>query len=72
MTFVAYEAGFTVLAFGQHLAVEDVIAEMPLFLEGGAHVSVPLEETYQRAYAEVPRRWRQVVESSSESERENG
>jgi hypothetical protein len=40
----------------------DSLAEMPLFLEPTARVPVPLEATYQRAFAALPRRWRTVLE----------
>ncbi len=36
---------------------------MLLFLEPGAYVLVPLEATYQRAFAAVPRRWQRVLEA---------
>ena len=35
---------------------------MPLFLQPGAYVEVPLEATYREAFAAVPRRWRDVLE----------
>jgi hypothetical protein len=37
---------------------------MPLFLRPDRHVPVPLEETYQTAWQNVPQRWRQVLESA--------
>jgi hypothetical protein len=37
---------------------------MPLFLEPGAHVLVPLEATYERATAALPRRWRVVLDGA--------
>jgi hypothetical protein len=39
---------------------------MPLFLEPGGHVLVPLEATYQAAFAAMPRRWRAVLERPSQ------
>ncbi len=42
----------------------DVLIDMPLFLEPEKAVDVPLEATYNAAFAEVPRRWRRVLESS--------
>lgn len=62
LTLVAYESGLTVRAFVEPVAVGDALGEMPLFLEPGAHVPVPLEGTYQRAFAAVPGRWRVVLE----------
>jgi hypothetical protein len=37
---------------------------MPLFLDRGHYINLPLEETYSRAYAGVPRRWRRVIEAA--------
>jgi hypothetical protein len=45
-----------------HAAVGDALTDMPLFLEPGKAVTVPLEATYNAAFAEVPRRWRRVLE----------
>jgi hypothetical protein len=36
---------------------------MPPFLTPDDGVKVPLEATYQAAWAEVPNRWREVLES---------
>jgi len=36
--------------------------EMPLFLDPPRLVHVPLETTYLAAFAEVPQRWRTVLE----------
>jgi hypothetical protein len=65
LTLVAYESGLSVKAYIEPLAVGDLLTDMPLFLEPNAHVVVPLESTYQSAYAAVPRRWRKVLESST-------
>ena len=62
LTLAAYESGLTVRAYVEPAAVGDRLAEMPLFLEPGAHVLVPLENTYQDAFAALPRRWRVVLE----------
>jgi hypothetical protein len=42
-----------------------VIPEMALFLEVNGCVKVPLEATYQAAYAVMPQRWRRVLEGSA-------
>ena len=64
LTLAAYESALTVRAFVEPLAVGDSLIDMPLFLEPGAHVPIPLETTYQRAFAAVPTRrarsWRKV------------
>lgn len=44
------------------VAVADELPDMPLFIERGAHVLVPLEATYQAAYTAVPRRWQKALE----------
>ena len=46
------------------MAVGDALPDMPVFLEPGQAVDVPLEATYQAAYAKVPRRWRRVLEAN--------
>ena len=65
LTLVAYEAGNALRTYVVRMAVGDVLSDMPLFLEPGLAVTVPLEATYNAAFAEVPRRWRQVLETPS-------
>lgn len=65
LTLAAYETGNALRAYVVHVAVGDVLSDMPLFLELGKAVPVPLEATYNAAFAEVPRRWRQVLEAAS-------
>jgi hypothetical protein len=65
LTLAAYESGLSVRAYVEPVAVGDMLTDMPLFLEPGAHVLVPLEATYRAAFAAVPRRWRHVLEASS-------
>jgi hypothetical protein len=63
LTLAAYESGSTVRAHVQPVAVGDSLIPMPVFLEPGRYVEVPLEETYQAAFASVPRRWRAILET---------
>jgi hypothetical protein len=65
LTLAAYESGPVLRAYVEPVAVGDVLPDMPLFLEPGAHVLVPLEATYLSAWAAVPRRWRRVLEAPS-------
>ncbi len=65
LTLAAYESDLGVRAYVERLAVGDVLADMPLFLRPRAHVPVPLEATYQSAFAAVPRRWRRVLETQA-------
>jgi Protein of unknown function (DUF4058) len=62
LTLAAYESALTVRAYVEPVAVGDTLIDMPLFLEPGAHVLVPLEVTYQAAWSAVPRRWQRVLE----------
>jgi hypothetical protein len=64
LTLAAYESGLSVRAYVVHAAVGDALADMPLFLELGQAVTVPLEATYSAAYAELPRRWQRVLEAT--------
>lgn len=61
LTVAAYESTLSVRAYVRHLAVGDLLPEMPLFLDANLCVMVPLEETYQLAFAAQPARWRQVL-----------
>jgi hypothetical protein len=65
LTLAAYESGLSVRAYVVSVAVGDELIDMPLFLEPGKAVHVPLEATYRAAFAVVPRRWRRVLEQAS-------
>lgn len=62
LTLASYESDVAVRAYVQHIAVGDCLIDMPLFLEPGAHVPIPLEATYAKVFAEMPKRWRRVIE----------
>ena len=62
LTLVAYAADLVKKAFIEPVAVGDALPDMPLFLEPERYVLVPLEATYQAAFAAVPRRWRDELE----------
>lgn len=57
LTVVAYSAGPIKRAFIEPVAVGKPLPEMPLFLEAERYVPVPLEPTYDAAFAKVPKRW---------------
>jgi hypothetical protein len=61
LTLVAYESALAVRAYIEPVAVGDVLPPMPLFLQPGGHILVPLEATYQAAWGAVPRRWQRVL-----------
>jgi hypothetical protein len=62
LTLAAYETGNTLRAYVVHSAVGDALADMPLFLAPQQTVTVALEATYNAAFAEVPHRWRRVLD----------
>jgi hypothetical protein len=62
LVMASYESALTVRAFVEIVAVGDELPDMPLFLEPGAHILVPLETTYSTAFEAVPRRWRAVLD----------
>jgi hypothetical protein len=66
LTLVAYEACKLPRAWVESIAVGDPLPDMPLFLDVGRHVGVPLERTYQEAYRGVPEFWREVIEGRRE------
>lgn len=55
LTLTSYEANGTARAYIETRAVGADLPTMPLFLEPGGYVNVPLEETYNAAYQHVPR-----------------
>jgi hypothetical protein len=63
-TFAAYDSGDGVRAYVLHAALGNALPTMPLFLEPRKAIEVALEENYQAAFADVPRRWRRVLEKS--------
>jgi hypothetical protein len=65
LTFVAYECDSITRAYIEPVAVGDILPNMPLFLEPDGCIMVPLEITYQTAYAVLPRRWRRVLDAPS-------
>lgn len=62
LTLVSYETGDVTRGYYEPVAVGQRLPEMPLFLEFGWHVKLPLEATYTAAYRTVPLRWRRVIE----------
>jgi hypothetical protein len=63
LTLVAYECDLIIRSYVVPVALGDVLPDMPLFLEPQKVVEVPLEASYTAAFAEVPRRWRRVLEA---------
>ena len=63
LTVVAYECDLLTRAYLEPLAVGDPLPDMPLVLEPDGCVMVPLEATYNTAYAVQPRRWRNVLDA---------
>lgn len=63
-TLVAYAAGYPLRAYIERLSLDDNLTKMPLFLTSTHYVNVPLEETYEQAWAGVPRRWQRVIEEA--------
>ncbi|HEX6985222.1 MAG TPA: DUF4058 family protein [Planctomycetaceae bacterium] len=64
LTLAAYSAGAFKTAYVEPTAVGDRLIDMPLFLDPGHYVPVPLEETYMAAWRGVPQRWRRVIEEA--------
>lgn len=61
LTLASYEAGNDPCAYVEPTAVGRPLIEMPLFLEPGWYVNVPLEKTYMAAFAGVPQRWKAEI-----------
>ena len=52
-----------VRAFAEPLAVGDLLPSLPLFVDWGKYVPLPLEDAYLSAFSGQPRHWRQELES---------
>lgn len=63
LTLAAYTGGLLPRAYVEPIRVGLELPEMPLFLDEDDYVNVPLEPTYQSAYATLPTRWRQVLDA---------
>jgi hypothetical protein len=64
LTLVAYECDIVTRAYIEPIAVGDTLPDMSLFLEPNGCVNVPLEATYQAVFANMPRRWREVLQAT--------
>ena len=58
----SYEADGVNTAFVETVAVGEPLPAMPLFIAPGAHVLVPLEESYLQAWEGTPKSVRRLVE----------
>jgi hypothetical protein len=65
LTLSAYVSAGAVTCYVEPTAVGAKLIDMPLFLDPGHYVNVPLESTYLGAYEGVPRRWKQVIEAKA-------
>jgi hypothetical protein len=65
LTLVSYAAGLSTIAYVEHRAVGDSLQDMPLFLTSDHYVNLPVESTYETAFAEMPDFWRDVLEGRS-------
>jgi hypothetical protein len=63
LTAASYAAGEDVTVFLDPFGVGMPVPSMSLFLTPDEYVNVPLEATYQAAFAEVPDVWRTVLET---------
>ncbi len=64
LTLAAYTGKPGLTAYIEPVAVGDSLIPMPLFLESGLYVNVPLEPTYETAYSGTPRYYRSRLEAS--------
>lgn len=65
LTLVSYCAGPPITAHVELMRVGAPLNEMPLFLTNTDSVPMPLEASYQRAWAAEPRRWKKEIDSAA-------
>lgn len=63
LTVASYSAGVVKRAFAEALGVGDPLPAAPLFLEAESYVEVPLEATYQTAFDDIPKPYRDELAS---------
>ncbi len=61
-TMASYAAGEVIEIYVEHVGFGSPLPEMPLFLRPDRYINVPLEATYQAAYAGMPSVWRGILE----------
>ena len=64
LSLVAYVSRPAITAYAEPLTLGSKLPDMPLFLDPGHYINVPLEATYQAAWEGVPQRWRRVIEGA--------
>ena len=62
LTLAAYMAGVPKTPYVEPVGVGDVMLDMPAYLDTESYVPVPLEATYQAAWASCPQAMREAVE----------
>jgi hypothetical protein len=62
VTLASYATGPKVEVFLEHISLDALLPDMPLFLRPDRYVDVPLEATYLEAYRGVPAFWREILE----------
>ncbi len=61
LALVSYECAERIRVWMECLSVGEVLPDMPVFLEPGAHIPVPLEPTSDAAWQGMPAGWREVI-----------
>lgn len=64
LVLASYKAGYVRESFVEPFAVGDTLIDMPVFLSDNEYVSLPLEQTYGKAWELVPAYWRDVISQS--------
>jgi hypothetical protein len=65
LTVVGYDAGESLTAYVDPVAVGDQLPDAALFLAPGWYVNIPLEATYEVSWSVTPRPIRELVQSDS-------
>jgi hypothetical protein len=63
LTLVSYVGGRIIETFVEPAAIGGTLAAMPLFLNPGEYVAVPLEETYQTVWEQLPSPLKELLDS---------
>jgi hypothetical protein len=61
LTLASYDFGEEIIAYVEPIALGDRLKDMPLFLDAGRYIDVPLEPSYRAAWRGVPRHLQQAL-----------
>ncbi len=67
MAVASFHVAAVMHCYAEPIGLGMTLPDAPLFFSPEHYVNVPLESTYDAAYAGVPKRWRRVIEGEADA-----